>query len=189
MRHLRTITIIAALFLAAPAASLAKSKTIGSATAGTPTMNICLFNVDCTYIDIEHGPRDVVARKGTIVSWSVNSGSAGGDVQLRILRPKGQGKLKFVASSPVETVTAPGINTFPVSIKVKKGDVLALRNTSSGLYMAVGDADDSVSYFNPSLAAGSTGKPTHSTLTDSGSGQGDAGTPHLRLLLSAKEKY
>jgi hypothetical protein len=152
-------------------------------------MNVCQFQVDCTDVDIEHGPRDVLKHAGTITDWSVNAGSAGGDVQLRVLRPKGNGKFKFVSSSSVETASQTGINTFSAHLKVKKGDVLALRNTSSGLYMAVGDADDSISYFNPSPADGSTRKSNRSTLTDSGSGQGDAGTPHLRLLLSAHEKY
>jgi hypothetical protein len=180
MRHLRALTAIAAtaslaLAAAAPAA-MAKTTNVGNSN-GTPTMNICLFQFDCTYINYKTGKTtDVVRHTGTITSWSLNAGSTGGQVQLRVLRPVSGGKFKAVHSSAVRTVSNIGLNTFSAHIAVKRGDVLALSNATSGIYMATATADNTINYFSSTLADGSTGKP-------------DATAPSLHLLLSGHEKY
>jgi hypothetical protein len=177
MRHPRTLTAVtaAAALLAAAPAALAKTIDVGN-SSGNPTMNICPYLVDCTYLSYEHNkPIDVVKRTGTIVDWSLNAGSINGQVQLRVLRRVAGGKLKAVGSSAIETVSIGGLNTFSAHIKVKRGDILGLSNSSSGIYMANAGADDSVRYFDTTFAAGSTGKPNQSS-------------PRLRLLLSAHVK-
>jgi len=179
MRHLRTLTALAATsalaFAAAPAA-MAKTSSVGNSN-GTPTMNICLFQFDCTYINYKKtAPTDVVRHTGTITNWSLNAGSTSGQVQLRVLRPVSGGKFKAVHSSAVHTVTQIGLNTYSAHISVKRGDVLALSNATSGIYMATAASDHSIHYFSSKLADGSTGKP-------------DATAPSLHLLLSAHVKY
>jgi hypothetical protein len=180
MRHLRALTAIAAtaslaVAAAAPAA-MAKTTNVGNAN-GNPTMNICLFQFDCTYINYKSGKTtDVVRHTGTITSWSLNAGSTGGQVQLRILRPVSGGKFKAVHSSSVQTVNDIGLNTFTTHIGVKRGDVIALSNATSGIYMATATPDNTIKYFSSTLANGSTGKP-------------DSSAPSLHLLLSAHEKY
>ncbi len=162
MRLLRTLTAASAAFalLAAPAA-MAKTRTVGS-TGSDPNMNICFSMQSCTYVNYSgNKPVDVVRHAGAIVDWSVGADSIGGQVQLRILRPVGHGNFKAVASSPLETVNMSGVNKFRVHINVKRGDVLALTNDSSGLYMSTAAAGQSVHYFDADapLADGATGQP------------------------------
>jgi hypothetical protein len=174
MPKLRTLTALAAtaLTLAAAPAALAKTTPVGN-SSGTPAMNVCPLSQDCTYVNFKHGTAtDVVKRSGTLVDWSLNAGSVGGQVQLRILRPVGHGKLKAVHSSALETVTVAGLNTFSAHIKVKRGDVLALSNDSSGLYMQSAPAGQCVRHFSSTLSDGTTGRPNQVT-------------PQLHLLLSA----
>jgi hypothetical protein len=181
--RLRTVTALAAATasLAAAPAALARTNTVGN-SGGSPTMNICVAQIDCTYIDFRNGkPTDVVRRTGTITSWSLNAGSEGGQVQLRVLRPVAGGKFKAIRTSVVRTVSTTGLNTFPAHLAVRKGDVLALRNSTSGIYMGqagaggVGGPNTNIHYFgfgNP-LPDGSTGTP-------------DRTASQLRLLLSAQ---
>ena len=174
MRQRRTLTALAAtaLSLAAAPAALAHTTPVGN-SGGTPTMNVCPLSQDCTYINFKHGkPTDIVKRNGTLVDWSVNAGSTGGQAELRILRPAGHGTFKAVHSSALETVSAIGLNTFSAHIKVKRGDVLALSNDSSGIYMATAPAGQCVRNFSSTLSDGTTGKP-------------DQVNPQLHLLLSA----
>ena len=168
--------IIASLTLVAAPAALAKTRNIGN-SSGTPTMNVCAASIDCTYINYHHGkPSDVVKHKGTIVSFAVNAGSIGGQVELRVLRPMHHGKFKVVRSSASETVSTTGVNTFTTHLKVRRGDVLALSNDTSGIYMASAPSGNSMRYFQGPLADGSSGKPTQVA-------------PRLHLLLSARVKY
>ena len=178
MRITKTLIslIIASLMLVAAPAALAKTRNIGN-SSGTPTMNVCAASIDCTYVNYHRGkPTDVVKHRGTIVSFTLNAGSTGGQVQLRVLRPQHHGKFKVVRSSASETVSSIGLNTFTTHLKVRRGDVLALSNDSSGIYMAAAPAGNGIHYFQGPLADGSTGTPTQSA-------------PHLHLLLSAKVKY
>ncbi|MFL5831141.1 MAG: hypothetical protein ACJ76X_14605 [Solirubrobacteraceae bacterium] len=179
MRHLRTLTALAAtsaLALAAAPAAMAKTSGVGNSN-GNATMNICVFQQDCTYINYKNGkPTDVVHHTGTLTNWSLSAGSVGGQVKLRVLRPVSGGKFKAVHSSAVQTVTQIGLNTYSAHIRVKAGDVLALSNATSGIYMATAAPDHSIHYFSSTLADGSTGKP-------------DATAPSLHLLLSAHVKY
>ena len=93
LRHLTALAATAASLAAAPAA-LAQTSTVGS-TNGTPTMNICVLGFNCTYLNAQNGkPTDVVKRSGTITSWSLNAGSVGGQVRIRVLRPVAGGELQ-----------------------------------------------------------------------------------------------
>jgi hypothetical protein len=175
MRKLIALTIAAALSLLIAPAAFAKTTTVGNST-GNPTMNICVLSINCTYVNYHHGqPTDVVKRNGTLLDWSLNAGSIGGQVQLRVLRPAGNGKFKAVATSATQTVNNIGPNTFSAHIKVKRGDVLALSNESSGIYMATAPAGTCIRFFQGPFADGAKGKPTHIA-------------PQLRLLLSAHVK-
>ncbi|MGZ4294542.1 MAG: hypothetical protein ACXVRM_09905 [Solirubrobacteraceae bacterium] len=178
MFRLRTLTALAvtAVSLSAMPAAFGKTSTVGN-SSGLPNANICLLSFDCTYVNYRYGkPTDVVKHSGTLVSWSLNATSLGGATQLRILHPVGHGKFKFVHSSAIETILGTDQNTFSTHIKVRAGDVLALTNATSGLYMTTAPAGTCVRYFDSSRSDGSTGKPNRVW-------------PQLRLLLSAKVKY
>jgi hypothetical protein len=155
---------------------MAKTTNVGNAN-GNPTMNICLFQFDCTYINYKSGKTtDVVRHTGTITSWSLNAGSQGGTVRLRVLRPVAGGKFTAIRSSALRTVSTTGLNTFPAHLGVRKGDVLALSNDSSGIYMAKSPAGTAIRYFSNPFGDGSTGAP-------------DRTATQLHLLLSAQLHY
>ena len=186
-RRITAGAVVVAASLAAAPAAFAHAATVGSID-GNPDNNVCLFEVDCTYVNFAHGrPVDVVQHSGTIVSWSSLKCGA---LQLRVLRPAANGKFKFVRSSAVRAAQNAGINTFPAHISVKGGDVLALRDTgsatqSSCLMFTNASSSRGVHYYKPSPADGTAHRPNASTITDGMSGQGDAATPHLRVLFSA----
>ncbi len=179
MRKPRILTSLAAaatLSLCASPAALAQTNTIGN-SAGNPIMNICVASIDCTYINFHHGkPTDVVKHTGTLKSWTLRADSVGGDVKLRILSPAGGGKFKVVRSSSTHTVTTTGPNTFSANIPVKAGQVLALSNDTSGLYMANAPSGTCVRYFDSAIADGWTGKPNQTA-------------PKLHMLLSAHVRF
>jgi hypothetical protein len=161
MRTIRTLTALAAtaLSLAAAPAALAQTNTVGN-SGGNATTNICLSQINCTYVNFQNGrPTDVVKRTGTVTDWSLSAGSVSGQVQLRILRPTGHGHYKVIRSSAVQTVANPGLNTFATHLKVKRGDVLALSNATSGIYMATAPSGTSVRYFSGALSNGATMTP------------------------------
>lgn len=166
-------TLIAgALSLWAVPAALAGTSSVGS-SAGSPTANVCPLSFECTYINYHRGkPTDVVRRSGSLVDWSVNAGSVGGQVELRVLRPVGGGRFKLRATSSSETISSPGVNTFSAHIGVKRGDVLALTNATSGIYMTAAPAGTCVRYYDGAISSSSASKP-------------DRVAPQLRLLLSA----
>jgi hypothetical protein len=160
MSRNRIVAAAAALGLslcAAPAA-LATTNSVGS-SGGMPTANICVASIECTYINFHNGkPTDVVKRTGTLVDWSVNAGSVGGQVRLRVLRPVGNGQFKVRATSLVRTIANGGENTFAAHLRVKAGDVLALTNSTSGIYMSAAPSGTCVRYFDAPLT-GAAGKP------------------------------
>jgi hypothetical protein len=87
-RQIAAMLAAAGLSLSAAPAALAGPSSVGS-SAGTPTANICVSSFECTYVNYRHGkPTDVVNRAGTLVDWSVNAGSTGGQV-LHGRRPSG----------------------------------------------------------------------------------------------------
>jgi hypothetical protein len=173
-RILAALTAVGLSLWAAPAA-LAGTTSVGS-SGGTPSANICVFSFECTYVNFHNGkPTDVVKRAGKLMDWSVNAGSAGGQVRLRVLRRLGNGQFKLRASSLVRTIANTGENTFPARLNVKAGDVLALTNSTSGIYMAAAPTGTCVRYFDAPLS-GAAGKPNRVS-------------QQLHLLLSAHVKH
>jgi hypothetical protein len=148
--------------------------TLGS-TTGTPTTNVCPASINCTYVPFSSAanPTLQVPLNGNVTSFSVNSGSATGSVELRVLRPAGNGQFTGAGTSPAEPL-AGGPQTFTVSLPVQAGDVLALDNSSSALLFENASATSAfTAYYQPppGLPDGTTGAPDHTAL--------------LHLLLSA----
>lgn len=109
--------------------------TIGS-TTGNPTMNVgvCSLGITCTFVPFTNvdAPALVVPANGTITSFSLN-GPSGAAVQLRVMQPGTGGNFTGAGTSPMETLTTSGVNTFTVSMPVQAGDVLGLDNATSAL--------------------------------------------------------
>jgi hypothetical protein len=147
--------------LLAPAGEAADI-TIGSNLAGSANTNICSASISCTYVQTSGGaPVAVSPVDGTVVRWRLKAGSTGGTVTLRVLRPAGAG-FTALASSVAQTVTA-DMNTFITGLPIKAGDVVALDNSTSGLYFTDSPsvALPLVKYFQPAIADGATGAPNN----------------------------
>jgi alpha-tubulin suppressor-like RCC1 family protein len=150
----------AAFAVSAAGGSAPQTVTLGNAS-GEPNSNICSGSDDCTYVPYAGAsdPEMQVPFDGTVTSFSVNAGSTGGKVELRVLRPAAGGRFTAVGTGPMETLGVTGINTFSVSVPVEQGDVLALDNESSALVFQASSGSASTRYFEPAIAEGSTGTP------------------------------
>lgn len=150
-----------AVLIGSAGAAPPSTTTLGSVT-GSPAMNICSSGIDCTYVPFTNveSPELEVPFDGAVTQFSVNAGSAGGTVTLRVLRPASGGQFTGAGSSPAETITTPGINTFTVNLPVDSGDVLALDNATSALLFDTTSSVPITAYYqSPSLADGATAAP------------------------------
>ena len=157
---LATVSIVV---LHAPGGAAA-DVTIGSNLAGPANTNICVASISCTYIQTSGGkPVAVSPIDGHVVRWRLKAGSTGGDVKLRVLRPSGT-SFTAVTSSASETVSS-FMSTFTTNLQIKAGDVVALDNSSSGLYFTNSPAVmlPLIKYFQPALADGAAGSPNNQT--------------------------
>jgi len=153
---------VAAMVSAAGAATGPTTVTLGS-TSGTPSQNKCVDA--CTYVPFSNAgvPAVQVTGDGTVTSFSINSGSTGNQVKLRVLAPAANGQFTGAGTSPAETLTG-GVSTFAVSLPVKAGDVLALDNADSAIVFAtVGGTALTAYYELPPLADGATARRRHPT--------------------------
>jgi hypothetical protein len=162
------IAAVAALAASMGGTAAAAPVTIGS-TSGTPSGNICAAMMKCSYLPNLPSPLQVPSN-GTITSFSVNAGSAGGTVWLRVVHFSA-GVIQSVATSSPQTL-ATGVKTFNVSMPVQGGDQLALDNDSSALMFDTSNASANTVYYSPALPNGPPTTP----------GVGRSG---YRLLLSA----
>jgi hypothetical protein len=148
--------------LLVPAGASAADVTIGSNLAGAANMNICSQGISCTYVQTSSGtPVAVSPIAGQVVRWRLKAGSLGGEVKLRVLRPTGTGYAALTSSTTVTVTSA--LNTFTTSLPIAAGDVVALDNSSSGLYFTDSPAIPLplVQYFQPAIADGTTAAPTN----------------------------
>jgi hypothetical protein len=136
--------------------------TLGS-TTGNPTGNFTCGFPECTYVPFAgvSGAELQVPFDGTVTSFSLNANSTGGTVFLRVLRPAGGGQFTGAGTSPSQTITNTGGQTFAVSLPVKAGDVLALDNGSSALLFDNSSSNSGTAYYQPALADAATGAPSN----------------------------
>src|SRR5581483_8105661 len=88
------VLVIAGVALAA--AGPTRHVTLGN-TSGTPSANICLAGIRCTYLPISQ-PKLRVPFSGKITRFRVKAGSGSGTVRLRVLRPAGGGRFTGVGT-------------------------------------------------------------------------------------------
>ena len=145
----------------APAAG-AEMVTLGSA-AGTPTLNLCTGSTECTYVPFSnaYSPSLVVPFDGTITSFSFNSGSAGGTVTLRIVRPARGGRFTGAGTSAPAAI-AGGPQTASTSLPVRTGDLIGLENANDALLFDTGTLTTFTAYYQlPALGDGASAAPSN----------------------------
>jgi hypothetical protein len=151
--------LVAAIGMGSAGAAI-QTVTLGS-TTGTPSANTsCPSGTDCTYVPFSSvtTPETQVPFDGTVTTFSVNSGSAGGTVWLRVLRPAAGGRFTGAGTSQPEVLNT-GANTFTTSLAVKAGDLLALDNDSSALIFDTSNPAAITSYYMPALIDGQSLAP------------------------------
>jgi hypothetical protein len=145
----------------APAAE-ADVVTLGS-TAGTPTTNLCVVGVACTYVPFSnvYSPSLVVPYDGTITSYAINSASSSGTVFLRILRPATGGRFTGAGTSAPGQITG-GVQSFTTNLAVRTGDLIGLENNSSALLFDIGTLTTYTAYYQlPALGDGASAAPSN----------------------------
>lgn len=115
------VVVLLGGFMVASAA--AAPVTIGQTNAAADY--ICDHEID-TQSAVASGPGYAVpVGGGLLTSWSTFAGNPGGVMGLMIFRPTAvAGSYLVVAESPVQTLTASVLNTFPVSIALQGGDLI-----------------------------------------------------------------
>jgi hypothetical protein len=181
-RGLRTVGGCAAalVLLGATGAAQAATVTLGPNPLKPATMNgppgaapggcgnVCLFvNTSAG------GPAYIAPFTGVITTWRVNTGSASGNLTLRILRPAGGSSYTIVASSPPHPNDKTGDRTFTdPAIPVNDGDTIALENDSNAILLGPGATGNQV----PFLATSSS-TPDGTTMTPNGTNPSNCGSP------------
>jgi hypothetical protein len=128
---------------------------------GAATNNLPCGGPTCTYMNTLGGvgaPRQ--ATPGVITSWHIQSGSAGGPVRLRVLRPTTPGEYRAITSSATQTTTA-SLDSFATRLPIQAGDVIGVENGSSALIFTPALA--TTYFFSSAFADGVTGTPQTSS--------------------------
>jgi hypothetical protein len=116
--------LVVALFgVCVVAAASASAATIGQTTASANYSCVAEFDLQT---GVASGTSFVVpAGSWLLTSWSTFAGSAGGSMSLMIFRPTAVlGSYGVVAESPLQTLTASVLNTFPANVVLQGGDLL-----------------------------------------------------------------
>jgi hypothetical protein len=160
----RTSVVVMAVGCAlalAPAAG-AETVTLGS-TAGTPSQTLCPGTVECTYLPFNnvYSPSLVVPFDGTITSFGINSGSTGGTVSLRIVRPAAGGRFTGAGTSAPVTI-AGGVQSATTNLPVRTGDLIGLENNSGAILFDTGTLTTFTAYYQlPALGDGGSSAPNN----------------------------
>ncbi|HSD23173.1 MAG TPA: hypothetical protein VLB79_02475 [Solirubrobacterales bacterium] len=123
-----TLAAIAALCAARPAGA---AVTLGQLAPTSPTPE-CSSNADYLQPSITGGNLYIARQAGTITSWSTRSSGAGATYVFKVLRRTSDPDIfRVIAHAPAHELTS-GVNTVPVNIAVRSGDMIGL-NESGGL--------------------------------------------------------
>jgi len=145
----------------APAAG-AETVTLGS-TTGTPSQSLCSAGFECTYVPFSnvYSPALVVPYDGTVTSFAINSGSTGGTVKLRVVRPAAGGRFTGAGTSAAVTI-AGGVQSATTSLPVRTGDLIGLENDNSAVLFDSGTLTTFTAYYQlPALGDGASAAPSH----------------------------
>ena len=158
-------TGVACVLAFALAPSAQASVTIGQ-TAPHPESAFCgrFFPFDDVTQTVASGPSFAVpAGGGVITAWSTMGGKNGGKPQvlgLDVLRRTGYATYTKVAADGPRPVTPEAMNSFPVEIPVKGGDLIGIRGPSFGegveapCFFETGDPNDEEGFAEPGIAVG-----------------------------------
>jgi hypothetical protein len=134
LTRLAVAASLAALPLAASASPAAASVTLGQLAPGAPPSATCVAGpVDAFSPTVGSGNSYVAPATGTITSWQTSAAAgAGQSLAMKIFRKVADPAVYVVAGHDGPRSLAAGVvNSFPVSIPVKLGDVLGINDANA----------------------------------------------------------
>jgi hypothetical protein len=145
--HARWLTAAAIALAALAAAAPARGAvTLGQLPPGSPTTTCPATpppGIDYLQPSITGGTLYIARQAGTITSWSTKSAGGGASYIFKIFRRTTDPDVfQVIAHTPARTLTA-GINTVPVNIAVRSGDMIGLNESgasNSCTFLQFGDA-------------------------------------------------
>jgi hypothetical protein len=140
---------------AAPAAGAAV--TIGQLAPGTPAANCTISGLDYLQPSVTGGPLYVARQAGTITSWSTNSSGASATYVLKVFRRTSDPESFQVITHSQPHMLTLGINTVPVSLPVKSGDMLGYHESGPPNSCAFTQLGDNVLNRAGDLSDGASG--------------------------------
>jgi hypothetical protein len=161
--HLRWLTAaalaLAALLAAAPArGAVTLGQLPGSASLSCPATPPP--GIDYLEPSITGGNLYIARQAGTITSWSTRSAGGGASYVFKVFRRTTDPDVfQVIAHAPAHTLTS-GVNTVPVSIAVRAGDMIGINESggsNSCTFLQLGDA---VLFRNGNLSDGASGSFT-----------------------------
>ena len=149
-----TLAVIVSLCAARPAGA---AVTIGQLAPTSPTPQ-CTSTADFLQPSITGGNLYIAKQAGTITSWSTRSSGAGATYVFKVFRRTSDPDIfQVIAHAPPHELTS-GVNTVPVGIAVRSGDMIGL-NESGGLNSCTfSQPGDGVLTRSGSLGDGSSGQ-------------------------------
>jgi hypothetical protein len=161
--HARWLTAaaISLAFVVAPlpAAPATAAVTLGQLPATPPTAE-CMTTADFLQPSITGGNLYIARQAGTITSWSTRSSGAGATYVFKIFRRTSDPDVfQVIARAPPRDLT-PGLNTVPVNIAVRSGDMIGVNESGDPNSCTFPQPGDGVLTRGGSLGVGASGNFT-----------------------------
>jgi hypothetical protein len=155
--HARWLTAAAAALVALMAATPARGAvTLGQIPASPPSP-ACSTTADYLQPSITGGNLYIARQAGTITSWSTNSSGGGAAYVFKVFRRTTDPDVfQVIAHAPTHTLT-PGINTLPVNIAVRSGDMIGINESGPDNSCTVTQFGDAVLTRGGGLSDGASG--------------------------------
>jgi hypothetical protein len=152
--------MLAALAVATPARG---AVTLGQLPPGSATLNCPATpppGIDYLQPSITGGTLYIARQAGTITSWSTKSAGGGATYIFKIFRRTTDPDVfQVIAHAPARMITS-GINTVPVSISVRSGDMIGLNESGASNSCTFTQFGDSVLSRGGNLSDGASGSFT-----------------------------
>lgn len=123
------VAVAVALIGGASAPRPAGAAVILGQLAPPPAIAACSPTADYLQPSITGGNLYIARQAGTITSWSTRSAGAGATYVFKVFRRTGDPDVfQVIAHAPMHTLTS-GVNTVPVSIAVRSGDMIGINES------------------------------------------------------------
>jgi hypothetical protein len=156
-RRVAAVAALACLVALIASAHAGAAVTIGQVAPGPILPDCTSSNVDYLEPSVTGGTLYVARQAGTITSWTTNSSGAGAHYVIKVFRRTTDPDVFEVVAHSSSVLLAAGINTVPVTLPVKSGDLLGLNESGPANSCTFRMPGDNVLSRAGSLSDGSSG--------------------------------